>query len=401
MEPAVLSSTSPPRIPLSVPYLCGREDEYLHACILENAVSSVGPFVTKFERQFAEAVGAGHAVACASGTAALHLALLASGVRPGDLVLVSTLSFIASANAVCYAGAEPVLIDCAMDSWQIDPDLVERFFAEDCRLEDQSCIHRDSGRRVSALMPVHILGHAAPVARLAEIAASYKVPLVEDAAEAVGVRLDGRTVGCFGSAGCFSFNGNKTMTAGGGGMVVTNSGALADYVRLLSQQAKVPGREYIHREIGYNYRMSNLHAAVGLAQLETLDGILEKKRRIAVRYSGAFSEIGGLSWIRPMPGSESAWWLFTVALDPDVASLTPRRLMEHMDRANIETRLLWQPLHLSRPHARSGRVGGKVAERVYETALSLPSSAGLRAEEQDRVISEVHRALALSRSAGR
>lgn len=382
-------SSDPAFIPLSVPYLGGREADYLSACIRDNWVSSVGPFVRRFEAEFAQQVGARRAVACASGTAALHLAMLAVGIGPGDLVLVSSLTFIASVNAIRHAGADPVLVDCQPGSWQMDMDRVERFLATECITEGSTCRHRDSDRRVAGIVPVHILGHGADLPRLLAIAERHHLPVVEDAAEALGVRVAGRHTGTFGRLGCFSFNGNKTITTGAGGMVVTDDDALADRVRHLSEQAKLPGSEYVHDEVGYNYRMSNLHAAVGLAQLEQLASHLAAKRAIATRYADGFAGRPGIGWIGPAANVEPAWWLFTLTIDPAVTGLTARQVMAHLKEQGIESRPLWQPIHLSPAHAGALRLGGEAAERLHEQALSLPSSVGLSATEQERVIASV------------
>jgi perosamine synthetase len=382
-------SSDPAFIPLSVPSLEGREKAYLEACVADNWVSSVGPFVTAFEAEFARQVGAGHAVACASGTAALHLALLAAGVGPGDLVLVSTLTFIASVNAVRYVGADPVLVDAHPGDAQMDLDLVEDFLERECLTRDGVCRHRASGRRVAAVLPVHILGHGVDLPRLLEVADRHHLALVEDAAEALGVRVAGRAAGTFGRLGCFSFNGNKTITTGAGGMVVTDESALAVRVRHLSEQAKRPGGEYVHDEIGYNYRMSNLHAAVGLAQMERLPDHLTRKRAIAARYAEAFTGLPGLGWIGPGSTVEGAWWLFTITLDPDVAGVTARELRTALEKLKIDSRPLWQPIHLSPAHAGGLRLGGAVAERFHDRALSLPSSVGLSPDDQDRVVAGV------------
>ena len=386
-----MPATSLQRIPLSVPHLAGREAEYLQACVRDNWVSSVGPYVSDFEARFAEFVGTKRAVACGAGTAALHLALAALSVGAGDLVLVSSLTFIASVNPIRYVGADPVLVDCDPVTWQIDAGLVERFLVEECRIENDTCIHEATGRRVAALMPAHILGHGADIGRLAALAKNHRLVLVEDAAEALGVRFGDRHAGTIGAAGCFSFNGNKTITTGGGGMVVTDNDDLADRIRFLSEQAKVAGAEYVHTEIGFNYRMSNIHAAVGLAQLEQLAGHLRRKRKIAERYRESFGGIDGLSWIEPATDVAGAWWLFTLAIDAAVTRLSARDLMRRLADVGIDSRPLWQPIHMSEPYLGALRLGGDNAATLYEQALSLPSSVGLSSDDQSRVISTVIR----------
>lgn len=374
-------------VPLNVPYLAGNEKEYLTRCVRDNWVSSVGPYVTKFENDFADYVDADHAVACSSGTAALHLALLSVGVGPGDLVLVSTLTFIASANAIRYVGAEPVLVDCSADTWQIDPRLVAEFLDNQCEISGEKCIHGATKRRVAAILPVHILGHAVDIDRILKLAQQYRLKVVEDAAEGIGTYVGDTHVGCFGDAGCFSFNGNKTITTGCGGMVVSNDEDVALRVKFLSQQAKESGREFVHQELGYNYRMSNLHAAVGLAQLEQLPQHLAKKLQISERYREELIDVPGISWNVVEENTTSAWWLCTVRISEREFGASATMLQDKLLENGIETRKLWQPMHLSAVHRDSFCVGGQCAEELFKEALSLPSSVSLTQEDQDRVIS--------------
>ena len=281
-------------IPLSVPTLGGREWEYIKECLDTNWVSSVGPFVDRFEQDVAARVDAGFAVAAVSGTAALHIALLVAGVREEDEVVIPNLTFVATANAVRYCGAHPVLVDLEPDHWQIDTGLVRRFLESDCESVDGELRNRRTGRRVGALMPVHLLGHPCNMDALSELAGTYGLPLVEDASESLGATFDGRPMGTIGDIGCFSFNGNKVITAGGGGMIVTDDEAWAKRAKHLRTQAKCDPIEYDHDEVGYNYRMVNVLAALGCAQLEQLDRFLETKRSIAARYDQAFSSVQGI-----------------------------------------------------------------------------------------------------------
>ena len=371
-------------IALSEPYLGGREAAYVAACVETGWVSSVGGFVDRFETRFADAVGAPQAVAVASGTAALHLALLASGVGPGDAVLVSDLTFIAPANAIRYIGAAPILVDCEAKRWQIDPRLVETYLRERGRREGGRLIDMRTGRRIAAILAVHILGHPADLDALTAIAERYALPLIEDASEALGATYGGRPVGGVGAIGCFSFNGNKLITTGGGGMAVARDPAVARRMRHLSRQAKTGPHEYLHDEIGFNYRMTNLQAALGCAQLERLDAHIDAKRRIAARYAAAFAAFADCAAPAETPNAESAQWLWTMAVGGD-----SRPLIQHLRNAKIESRPLWAPMHRNPPHADCERLGGAVADDLFRRAVSLPCSVGLSDAQQDRVIAAV------------
>lgn len=371
------------RIPLSEPSIGGNARRYLEECLASTYVSSVGPFVDRFESEFASAVGAPHAVACASGTAAIHVALRLLGVGPGDEVLVSTLTFVASANPVLYERATPVLVDAEEETWNLDPALV----AEE--LQRRAKAGRKQPRAVIA---VHILGQPARLEPLVEACERHGVTLVEDAAEALGAayeagRFAGRQVGTIGRLGCFSFNGNKIMTTGGGGMIVTADEALARRARHLTRQAKLPGAEYRHDEVGYNYRLTNLAAALGVAQLEQLPEFLARKRAIADRYDAAFRGRSGLALPPRIPGLRPSHWLYSVRVAGGRTALH-----ERLGRAGIESRPVWTPLHLMPFYAQAPRLAGAVSERLFAEGLSLPCSTGLAAAQQDRVIAEILRA---------
>ncbi|AIE86645.1 DegT/DnrJ/EryC1/StrS family protein [Fimbriimonas ginsengisoli Gsoil 348] len=374
-------------IPLSVPELRGNEWLYLKECLDTGWVSSAGPFVERFERQIAAAVGAAHAVAVVNGSAALQIALQVAGVKPGDLVLCSDITFIASANAIRYANAEPVLIDCEPDYWQIDVNLVRRYLSEECERRDGQVFERARQRRVSAIMPVHILGHAVDLAPIQAIAAEYGLPVVEDAAEALGTVYRGRRIGSHGTrATCFSFNGNKILTTGGGGAIVTDDPAVAARAKYLTTQAKDDPVEYIHSEIGYNYRMPNMLAAFGCAQLEMLDSYVEKKREIAARYAEALGGVKGLSVMPTPPYGESTYWLYTIKIDAEGFGEDWRGVLRRLTELNIQTRPLWEPMHMSKVHRDCRFVGSTISENLYRSCLSLPCSVGLSPSDQDRVI---------------
>jgi perosamine synthetase len=282
-------------VPLMVPEIDGNEWEYVKECLDTRWVSSVGSYVDRFEEMVAQFVGARYAVATVNGTAALHIALLVAGVEPNDEVLVSTLTFIAPANAIRYVGAWPVFVDAEPKYFQMDPVAVVEFLEQDCEWNGRELRNRHTGRRVKAILPVHILGHSVDLDTILEIAAKYSLTVIEDATEGLGARYRQKGLGSVGDVGCFSFNGNKIITTGGGGMLVTNRLEWATRAKYLTTQAKDDSVEYIHKSIGFNYRLTNLLAAMGCAQMERLDKFVEKKREIARRYRESLKKIPGLT----------------------------------------------------------------------------------------------------------
>jgi perosamine synthetase len=381
------------RISLSTPLLDGHELKYLQDAIESSWVSSEGPYVTRFEEAVARVAEAQYAVAVVNGTAALHIALLAAGVQPGDEVLVPALTFVATANAVRYCGAHPVFLDVDHAYWALAPERVGAFLTEQAVLAHGIAVNRRTGRTIRAMLPVHLLGHPADMDALGALAERYGLTVVEDACEAIGARYKGRAVGPIGRLGCFSFNGNKVITAGGGGMVVTNDGETARWVRHMTRQAREAGPEYIHDTVGFNYRLTNVCAAVGLAQIERLPEFLGRKREIAGRYRSGFANCQGIRWIEAAPWAESTCWLFTILLggeDPDRAS----NLVAFLAEQNIEARRLWRPLHLLPIYQSAQTDRPQIAERLYEAAVSLPSSVHLTEAQQQRVVEAVQAFLA-------
>lgn len=376
-------------IGLCVPYLGGREAEYLAECVATNYVSSVGPFVSRFERAIAEYVGTPFAVAAVNGTAALHLALLAVGVRSDDEVLVSTLSFIAPANAVRYCGAWPVFIDAEPEHWQMNPAAVAEFLKNRCIGRNGLTVNSTTGRIVRAIVPVHILGHPVEMGSIVELARRHGLAVVEDATESLGARYQGRQVGTLGDIACLSFNGNKLITTGGGGMVVTSSREFAARCAYLSTQAKDDPIEYIHGAVGFNYRLTNVAAALGCAQMERIAEHITAKRRIAERYATRLRAIPGLTVQAEASWAESIWWMTTIRIDHTKYGLTSRDVLLALRHRGIAARPLWQPLHQSPAHltaAESNAWPRPVAERLAAEALSLPSSVGLTDREQETVV---------------
>ena len=376
-------------IPLIVPELCGNEWEYVKECLDTNWVSSVGPYVDRFEKLTAERVGTKYAVATVNGTAALHIALMLAGVEANDEVLVSTLTFIAPANAIRYVGAWPVFIDAEPEHWQIDPVKVGEFLEKDCRWDGHLLVNRKTGRRVKAIVPVHILGHPVDLDPILEIAEKYSLPVIEDATEGLGARYRGKSLGSFGQSACFSFNGNKIITTGGGGMLVTDDAELAKRAKYLTTQAKDDPIEYVHNEIGYNYRLTNVLAAIGCAQMEQLDTFVQAKRQIAKRYQESLSAIPGIQLPNEAEWAYSTYWMYTVLIDERKLGIGSRNLLRELGARKIQARPLWQPIHRSPSHRSDVSFLCPVADELYEKALSLPCSVGLNLEAQDTVIEAV------------
>lgn len=371
------------RIPLSEPHLVGNASAYLEECVRTNFVSSVGPFVDRFEREFAAFVGARHAVACSTGTAAIHVALRLFDVGPGDEVWVPSLTFIASANPILYERATPVLIDSETETWNADPALMA------AELQRRA---RAGARMPKVIELVHLLGQPARIDQVVELCERHNIVLVEDAAEALGAsvvsgRFAGRQVGTIGRVGCYSFNGNKVITCGGGGMIVTDDEQIARRAKHLTTQARLPGLAYRHDEVGFNYRLSNLSAALGVAQLEQLPEFLERKRAHARVYDAALGERPGL--VRPPrpPWSAPSYWLYSVRVDGERFGATRDQLLARLIDGGVDSRPIWTPLHTMPMYRSAPRLGsGAVAELLAAQALSLPSSVQLTPEQQARVI---------------
>ena len=376
-------------IPLSVPEMRGNELVYLRECVETNWVSYVGPFVTRFEEQMAKYVGTRHAVATNSGTAALHIALLVAGVKPGDEVLVPDLTFIAPANAIRYAGAVPVFMDVTPDHWQMDADKVIEFLGKECHLVAGRLRNRKTGRPVTAIIPVHILGHPVDMQPIVDAARRHGLKVIEDATEALGGKYRGTMVGALGDVSCFSFNGNKIITTGGGGMLNTNNEEWAHKAKYLTTQAKDDPIEYVHHEIGYNYRLTNLQAAVGVAQMENLDEYVRIKREIAGRYAKGLADVPGLTLPKEASWACSTFWLYTLLVDEVRYGMGSRALQRALAKRNIQTRPLWAPIHEQRPYHDCQAYRIEVVQRLHRQALSLPCSVGLTQDDQQRVISVV------------
>ncbi len=380
-------------IPLSVPCLRGNEWVYVKECLDTNWVSSVGAFVERFEGMTAAALGARHAVATINGTAALHIALKLAGVEAGEEVVVSDLTFIAPANAVRYLGAWPVFVDAEPRYWQMDPQKLRDFLRKDCAYAGGTLKNRHTGRRVAALLPVHILGHPCDMDPILEEAGAFGLPVVEDNTESLGVRYRGRPAGSFGRIACLSFNGNKILTTGGGGMIVTDDPDLARRARYLTTQAKDDTVEYIHGEVGFNYRLTNVLAAIGVAQMEQLESYVADKRATAEFYTRAFSRIPGIRCPEEPEGAFSTFWLYSILVDEKKACMNSRALLRYLYERGIQTRPLWQPMHLSPAQRGSYATDCSVAEWLNRQAISLPCSVDIKEEQLTRVVKSVWAAL--------
>ncbi len=394
LEPGAPAATG--TVPLCVPDIGGNEWAYVKECLDTNWVSSVGAFVERFEAGLAGYVGSEHAVATSSGTAALHIALLVAGVEPDDEVLVPALSFIAPANAVRYCQAWPVFVDVEPDYWQMDVNKVERFLDEQCDASSDGPFNRASGRRVKAVLPVHALGHPVDMGPILELAKRHNLTVIEDATESLGATYRGHMAGHIGDIAAFSFNGNKLITTGGGGMIVTDKLEWADRARYLTTQAKDDAVEYVHDEIGYNYRLTNIQAAMGCAQLESIADRLAAKRATAEAYHSGLAGLDGITLPREATWASSAWWLYTILVNKAAFGQDSRELLRSLAAAGVQSRPLWQPLNRSRAHDGSQTDERRVAERLHRDALSLPSSVGLTSGEQERVIDAIKRVGAIT-----
>lgn len=371
-----------PRLPVASPLLSGREREYVLDCIDSGWISSAGPYVDRFESAFAEFCGVKHAIACCNGTAALHLALIALDVRPGDEVIVPTMTFVATANAVTYCGATPVFVDCDADRWNIDVLKVELSITP----------------HTKGIIAVHLFGQPANMNALQEIAKRRGLFLVEDAAEAPGAQVNGDRVGSMGDIGTFSFYGNKILSTGEGGMVTTNSDVLAERVRLFRGQGMDPDRRYWFPVIGFNYRLTNLAAAVGLAQMERADWHLERRREISAAYQNLLARAPGLRWQQPAPHTDDVFWMFSVVLEDE--AIGRDEVISRLSDDGIETRPFFYPLHSLPPYLDASRNRAfPVADYVGRRGISLPTGGALSKDDIQFVCERLLTCMTASRRA--
>lgn len=379
-------------IPLSVPNLKGRELEYVTQAIESEWVSTAGKFVNEFESAVASYVGARGAVSCQNGTSGLHTALLVSSVEPGDEVIVPALTFIAAVNPVKYAGAHPVFMDCD-DSLCMDPEKLERFCAEQCELTGGRLINKTTGRRVSAIIVVHVFGNMADMVRISATARKYNLRLIEDATEALGTRytsgkLSGKYAGTIGDIGVYSFNGNKIITTGGGGMIVSDSEEYLSRAKHLTTQAKSDELYYTHDEIGYNYRMTNLQAAMGLAQLEQLEAFIEVKERNYQRYKLALDGKNGLSLLCCRDDIRCNRWFYALVCG-DGFELGRDGLIKHLAQDKIQSRPIWGLICDQIPYAQSQQFEIEKAREYWSSVVNIPCSTSLTENDVDAVCARI------------
>ncbi|WP_419015685.1 LegC family aminotransferase [Odoribacter laneus] len=327
-------------VPLSVPKFMGNEKKYLEECIDTTFVSSVGKFVDRFENDMAAYTGAKKAVVCVSGTSALHVAMMLVGVERNDEVLTQALTFIATCNAISYIGAHPVFIDVDKDTMGLSPIAVKNWLAKNAEIRNGECFNKNTGRRVKACVPMHTFGHPIHIEELIQICEEYHIEVVEDAAESIGSLYKGKHTGTFGKVSAISFNGNKTITTGGGGMMLFNDGELAAKAKHLTTQAKVPHRwEFRHDHIGYNYRMPNINAALGCAQLENIDKFIESKRQVAAEYTELFKNVDGIDFFTEPENTFSNYWLNAVILKDKAAQ---QAFLQQTNDNGVMTRPIWE-----------------------------------------------------------
>jgi len=364
------------RIYLSPPHLSGREAELVAEAIESNWIAPLGPHVDAFEHELAAVAGVPHAVALSSGTAALHLALVVHGIGAEDEVACSDMTFAASANAIAYTGATPFFVDCDETTWTMDPDLLEHAIAE----------RRATGARVRAVVAVDLYGQCCDYEAIRAVCDRHDVVLVQDAAESLGATYRGAPAGGQGALAAFSFNGNKIITTSGGGMLVSENSDLVEHARKLSTQAREPVAHYEHLEVGFNYRMSNVLAALGRAQLESLPERVLARRRIRDRYRTLLDGVPGLEFMPEAAYGEGNAWLTCVLVEPDAFGADREAIRLALEAEDIEARPLWKPMHLQPIYASHITLGGDVSARLFERGLCLPSGSALTEEQQDRVV---------------
>jgi aminotransferase in exopolysaccharide biosynthesis len=375
-------------IPLSVPLLNGNEWKYVKDCLDSGWISSAGSYVNQFEQQVADFAGAKYGVACMNGTVGLHIAQILSGVTSDDHVVAPNITFIATLNAIKYTGAAPILIDVDPTSWQMDLDLLELFLKENVIVKEIDgntfSFHKSTNKRIKAIMPVHVLGNMGDMDRLMEIANYFHLDIIEDSTEALGSYYKGQHAGSFGEFGVFSFNGNKIISTGGGGVIVTDDEELAKKAKHLTTQAKVSTMEYIHDEIGYNYRLVNVLAAIGVAQMEEFPTLLQNKRKMDQFYRTQLTGVGDIEFQAVSENVDANCWLFTFK------TRQMRKLLAYLNDNGVQSRPFWMPMNQLDMFKEDIFVSnGNQSEHVYENSISIPSSSGITQAEMETVVKTI------------
>lgn len=372
---------------LSVPEISGNEWKYIKECLDTNWVSSAGKYVDKFEKEICNFTNAKYAVACINGTAALHISLLVAGVEKGDEVIVPTLTFISPVNTINYVGAHPVFIDSESEFFNIDVQKIEDFCINECHFDGLKLINKNSGRTVKAIIPVHIFGNPCEMDALLDLAKKYNLKIIEDATESLGSKYKTKHTGTIGDIGCYSFNGNKIITTGGGGVIVTDNKEYAEKARYLTTQAKDDSVYYEHNEIGYNYRMTNITAAFGCAQLERLKEFIEIKRNNSKLYSELISDIDGVFYAtKEADGCYSNHWFYTIAIDEKVFGKNIEQLIKEFASNKIQVRPIWKLNHEQEPYINEFSYKIANAETITRKCLNIPCSVNLTEDEIKRVV---------------
>ena len=381
-------------IPLSVPNISGNEWKYVKDCLDTEWVSSAGKYVDLFEQKIAEYTGAKYAVACVNGTSALQVSLRIAGVEPGDEVIVPTLTFIAPVNAVAYNGASPVFMDVD-EFYNLDINKTIEFIQTCTVFKDGATYNKKTDKHISAIVPVHMWGNAAWLDELILLCGERNIAVVEDASESLGTfysngNYSGRHTGTIGELGCLSFNGNKIITTGGGGMILTDNQKLAEKSRYLTTQAKDDPVRYVHHEIGYNFRLTNIQAALGVAQLEKLQVFLARKREIFNKYQTAINQVDGLTVADVPKYAKNNHWMILLQIDKNIYGDGREKLMHRLGAKNIQTRPAWFPIHLQKPYQHCQNYQIKRTEELVEMSLCLPSSTHLSNDDLDKVIGHLN-----------
>ena len=369
---------------LSGPNLAGNEWKYIKDCLDTGWVSSVGSYVDGFEKITAEFAGTKYAVATSSGTTALHISLILANVKSDDLVITQNITFVATVNSIKYTGADPVLIDTDPETWQMDLNLLEKFLTEETFQKNNECFHIKSGRRIPVIMPVHVLGNMCDMNSLIVLAQQHNLIVIEDSTEALGSYYNGQHAGNFGLMGTFSYNGNKIITTGGGGMIVTNNEALAKKAKHLTTQAKSDPFEYFHDEVGYNYRLVNVAAAMGVAQMEQLPSFLKRKKEIIEYYKNGLKHVGDIVFQKVNENVNPNWWM------PTINTSKQKEILKVLNEDKLQSRPFWVPMN-KLPMFKNNIYIQKDdrSDFIYNRCLSIPCSTNIKNEEMDKVISKI------------
>lgn len=373
---------------LSGPNISGNEWKYVKDCLDTAWVSSVGQYVNQFEEMLATFTGCKYAVATSCGTTALHISLILAGVKADDLVIVPNITFVASLNSISYTGASPILMDVDEDTWQLDLNLLEKFLSEKTKIENSNCIYKEDKRIIRAIMPVHVLGNMCNMDKLMELSEKYGLTVIEDATEALGSYYKGKHSGSFGLMNCFSFNGNKIITTGGGGMIVTNDEKLAKAAKHLTTQAKSDPFEYFHDETGYNYRLVNVLAAIGVAQMEQLPEFIKRKKEIDTYYKQELKNCGDIQFQQVDNDVNPNCWLFTIKTS------SQQKLLEALNDNKLQSRPFWVPMNELPMYKQAIYITDEnKSKTIYKQCLSIPCSTNISEAEMEKVVATIKNCL--------